>query len=304
MKLYDDTVLHDAIDIHVHVGPDYMPRYADAITLAEEAREAGMRALVIKCHLTSTVGMAQAACTVVPEVETIGSISLNTTVGGVNPRATMAAILSGAKVVWLPTVDAQYNFDKAAQGHWISHYVHGSRFGYDSPKLTITGEDGKLTEDAQEVLRICKDKSAALCSGHISPQECLALAKEAKAIGYTQLEITHANDWMEDFTIEVMRELAAYGAVISLAYGACSPRNGRQDPEEILQIIREVGPEHLIMMTDYGQVVSPSPAQGLRVFYYLMKTLGVSASDLDLMIKENPRRMLNLSEKRAVQINE
>ena len=66
MKLYDDTVLKDAIDIHIHVGPDYMPRYADAITLAEEARDAGMKAIVVKCHLTSTVGAAQAACQAVP----------------------------------------------------------------------------------------------------------------------------------------------------------------------------------------------------------------------------------------------
>ena len=295
MKLYDDTVLNGTTDIHIHVGPDYMPRYADAITLAEEARDAGMRAIVIKCHLTSTVGMAQAACNIVPEVETIGSITLNTTVGGVNPRAAMAAVLSGAKLIWLPTVDAKYGFDKAGQGHWIGHYVHGSSFDYSSPMLTITGEDGKLSAETQEILRICKEKDVALCSGHISPEECLCLAKEAKAIGFKQLEITHANAWIEDFTIDVMKELASYGAIISLSYGACSPRNGRQDPEEILQIVKEVGPANLIMMTDYGQVVSPAPVQGLRVFYYLMKTLGVSPADLNLMLKENPERLLNLS---------
>lgn len=295
MKLYDDTVLKDAIDIHIHVGPDYMPRYADATTLAEEAREAGMRAIAIKCHLTSTVGMAQAACAAVPEVETIGSISLNTTVGGINPRAAMAAILSGAKLIWLPTVDAKYGFDKAAQGHWIGHYVNGSAFGYKSPMLEVLDADGELTVETHEILRMCKDKNVALCSGHISPKECIAIAKEAKEIGFKQFEITHANAWTEDFTLDVMKALVDYGAYISLSYGACSPRNGRQDPEEILNIIKELGAQNVIMMTDYGQVVSPSPAQGLRVFYYLMRNMGVKPSDLDLMIKENPRALLNLA---------
>lgn len=48
------------------------------------------------------------------------------------------------------------------------------------------------------------------------------------------------------------------------------------------------------MMTDYGQVNSPSPVQGLRVYYYLMRKLGVTPRELDLMIRENPARMLGL----------
>ena len=69
MRLYDETVLQGAIDIHVHVGPDYMPRYADSFTLAEEAGEVGMRAVVIKNHLSSTVEAAHAANLKVPEVQ-------------------------------------------------------------------------------------------------------------------------------------------------------------------------------------------------------------------------------------------
>jgi hypothetical protein len=294
MKLFDDTILKDAIDIHIHVGPDYMPRYADAITLAEEARAAGMRAIVVKCHLTSTVGSAQAARLVVPEVHVVGSITLNTTVGGLNPRAVMAAVLSGAKVVWLPTVDARYGFVKAEQGHWIGHYVHSSSFGYRSQELSVTDENGHLLPEMHEILRICSEKRVALCSGHISPVECLAVAREAQRTRFSQFEITHVNAWTEDFTLDVMKELTSYGAVLSLSYGVCSPRNGRQDPEEIAHIIREVGPQNCIMMTDYGQTVSPPPVEGLRVFYYLMKALGVEPAALDLMIRENPAKLLNL----------
>ena len=81
-----------------------------------------------------------------------------------------------------------------------------------------------------------------------------------------------------------------------MSYGACSPHNGRQDPAEIVEIIRGVGAENCIMMTDYGQVNSPSPVQGMRVFYYLKKSLGISQKELDMMLKTNPARLLNIED--------
>ena len=294
MKLYDDTVLKDAIDIHIHVGPDYMPRYADAITLAEEARDAGMKAIVVKCHLTSTVGAAQAACQAVPEVKTVGSIALNGTVGGLNPRSVKAAGLSGAGVVWLPTVDAQYAMDKAGEGHWIGHYVNGSNFGYPCARLSVTDGEGQLKEEVKEIIRICKEYDVLLCSGHIGPNECLAVAEYAKSIGFNKLEITHANAWFEDFSIDVLKRLADCGAVISCSLGAMAPHNGREDPREVVEIIREIGAGHVVLMTDYGQVNAPSPAQGMRVFYYLMLKMGITKEELELMMKKNPAFLLGL----------
>ena len=43
-----------------------------------------------------------------------------------------------------------------------------------------------------------------------------------------------------------------------------------------------------------GQVNSPAPADGLRVFYYLMKKLGCTEEELDLMIRKNPAKLLDL----------
>jgi hypothetical protein len=295
MRLYDDEVLKDAVDIHIHAGPDYMPRYADPATLAQEAAACGMRAIVVKCHLFPTIGAAAAACELVPQVKTIGSISLNETVGGLSPRSVMAAALSGAKVVWLPTVDSRYNLEKARQGHWIKHYVNSSSFGYHASRLSVMDEEGCLLAPVREILRICKEKEVALCSGHISPQECLAVAKEAKEIGFSHFEITHANAWLDDFTLPVLSGLVENGALISISYGVCSPRNGRQNPEEIAALIKALGAQNCIIMTDYGQVTSPSPVQGLRAFYYLLKAVGIAEDELNLMLKANPARLLYLA---------
>jgi hypothetical protein len=241
------------------------------------------------------MGDAFIANQVVSEVEAIGSITLNGTVGGLSPRSVISAVKAGAKVVWLPTVDAEYGFQKGSKGHWISHYIKPSSFGYPVERLVVTDETGCLRQETQDILRICSENSVALCSGHISPEECIEISKEAKAIGFKQFEITHANAWIDDFTIDVMKQLAANGAYISLAFGACSPMNGRQDPHEIANIINAVGAKHCILITDYGQSINPSPTQAFRAFYYLLKSLGVSAENLDIMMKKNPALLLNLS---------
>ncbi|HUC98168.1 MAG TPA: DUF6282 family protein, partial [Candidatus Polarisedimenticolaceae bacterium] len=52
-----DEVMHGAIDMHVHFGPDMPPtadlavaRRLDGIGTARQARDAGMRAVVMKSH--------------------------------------------------------------------------------------------------------------------------------------------------------------------------------------------------------------------------------------------------------------
>ena len=47
-------------------------------------------------------------------------------------------------------------------------------------------------------------------------------------------------------------------------------------------------------MTDYGQINAPSPAQGMRVFYYLMLKMGITKEELELMMKKNPAFLLGL----------
>lgn len=290
----DDGILEGMIDLHIHVGPDYVPRYGDSLRLAREADSKGMKAIVIKTHLASTVGSAHAANQLGLRVKVFGGIALNWPTGGLNVRTVIATLKSGGKVIWLPTTDAEYAIKKAREGHWIKAYVDTSSFGKKIEPISILDESGKLKEEAHEILRICKEYDAILASGHISPQECLALAKESRAIGYDRLEITHPNAWTEDFTMDVLRELTSLGATLTLSYGVCSSYNGKQDPKEIVSIIKEVGAQSCVLITDYGQVYSPSPVEGLRAFYYLLLRFGVTQKELDMMTKENPSRLLNL----------
>ncbi|WP_243014991.1 DUF6282 family protein, partial [Brevibacillus borstelensis] len=74
--------LKGAIDIHVHSSPSIFPRSVNDLELAEQAKQAGMRAIVLKAHEESTVSRAKLVSKVVEGIEVYGSLVLNEYVGG------------------------------------------------------------------------------------------------------------------------------------------------------------------------------------------------------------------------------
>jgi len=98
--------LNGAIDMHAHSYPDGVARSIDAVDLASSRRAAACRALVLKNHYEPTASLAYIVRKEVPGIEVFGGISLDLTVGGVNPAAVewMTKVKGGyGKVVWLPT---------------------------------------------------------------------------------------------------------------------------------------------------------------------------------------------------------
>src|SRR5438445_11790497 len=64
-----DRLLAGAIDIHVHSSPDDRERSVDALEAAIMARAHGMRAIVLKNHYDSTVGLVYLVRKQVPGLE-------------------------------------------------------------------------------------------------------------------------------------------------------------------------------------------------------------------------------------------
>ena len=55
---FANEMLKGAIDMHLHCGPDTMP-CIDPIEAAEQAKQAGMRAIVLKNHHYTTAPLAE-----------------------------------------------------------------------------------------------------------------------------------------------------------------------------------------------------------------------------------------------------
>ncbi len=162
-----------AIDLHVHSYPSLFSRIGDDRVIVRAAAEAGMRAILLKEHYESTVSRAYLLKSEFPTIEIYGGIVLNSFVGGINPAAVEASLRMGAKAVWMPTVDAA----NEAQ-------VFGSTVGYcskDGDRRTVEGitilEENGLRAEVYEVIELVIEHKAFLGTGHLFPNEILALAR-------------------------------------------------------------------------------------------------------------------------------
>src|SRR5881628_3814939 len=100
------NALEGAYDLQIHVGPDVIARRIDDIDCAKEFLAHGLKGFVLKSHYVQTGERAQVVTKAVPGIKALGAITLNHSVGGLNPVAVELAGRSGCKIVWMPTVDA------------------------------------------------------------------------------------------------------------------------------------------------------------------------------------------------------
>jgi hypothetical protein len=63
---------------------------------------------------------------------------------------------------------------------------------------------------------------------------------------------------------------------------------------ELVTRIRSVGAEHVVLSTDLGQPGNPVPAVGFASGVQRLLDGGVTQGEIDLMIRRNPARLLNL----------
>jgi hypothetical protein len=277
-----DTIMRGSIDMHLHHGPDpRVERRADALQVARQAEEAGMRAIVLKSHEYPTAPVAYILSQVVNRISIFGSICLDFEVGGLNPFALEASARLGAKVVWMPTFTSAN--DRRING-----------LGDDG--ITILNSQGELLPVVEEILNIVKNYQMVLATGHLSATEILALVERAIKKGVTNIVITHPL-WPRGeakLGLPEQQQLASRGAFIEHCFGNTMPFPDRLDPMRIVEAVRAVGPEHCVVTTDLGQAHNPTPAEGMRMAIATLLRCGLSKMELELMVKTNPARLLGL----------
>src|SRR2546429_6937447 len=90
--------LQGAYDLQVHVAPDVIARRIDDIDCAREFLAHGMKGFVLKSHYIQTGERAQVVAKAVPGSKIFGAITLNHSVGGVNPGAAPVARPPGCQI--------------------------------------------------------------------------------------------------------------------------------------------------------------------------------------------------------------
>lgn len=276
-----DQLLKGAIDFHVHAAPDIRERRLDALQLARQAEQAGMKAVVLKSHCYPTAPLAYIVNQIVPGILVIGSLCLNKENGGLNPEAVEVSAKLGAKVIWMPT---------------FSSVVDKKRKG-ESGGIYILDKDNQLVPEMKPILEIIESNHLLLATGHISSAEIFTLTDEARRMGI-RVVITHPLTETAGcpLTTEQQQALVAKGAFIEHCFNPTMPLHAqRLDPMQIVKAVREVGVEHCILSTDFGQPYNPAPVEGVRMMIAAMLQCGLNEREVELLVKVNPAQLLDLT---------
>lgn len=277
-----DRPLQGAIDIHMHCGPDVLPRSVDAIDVARLAKAEGMRAIVLKNHYVPTANDAYLVRKIVPGIDVFGGIDLNLTVGGINPAAVenMAHITGHyGRMVWMTSFDseAQVKSEKAKR-----------------PFVSVT-KDGQLLPAVKQVIAVIAKYNLVLETGHNNPDEILQMIREANRAGVKHIVVTHAMINPIHMTIAQMKEAASLGAYVEFVYNGLIGPYKEFSFEEYATAIHAIGAEHSILASDLGQVVNPVHTEGLKLFYAGLLRAGITQAEIDTMARVNPARVLELN---------
>jgi hypothetical protein len=266
-----------AIDMHAHSDPDGVPRSIDAIDLARLAKSRGMRAIVLKNHYEPTASLAYIVRKEVPGIEVFGGISLDLTVGGVNPAAVewMTKVKGGyGRVVWMPTYDSEHSVTSSGQHRPFARVA----------------KDGKLVPEAVQVISMIAKHNLVLETGHSSPAEALLLIQEGKRQGVRSMLVTHAMSPIVGMSISEMQEAAKMGAYLEFVW----VRPDSEAAKQYVKAIREVGPQFCVLSSDLGQAKNPLHPDGLLMMYQYLKNNGFSEDEINQMAKVNPAKLLGL----------
>jgi hypothetical protein len=270
-------LLKDVIDLHLHAGPDLQVRKLTYLEAALQAREAGMKAILIKSHATITADIAALLQPLVPGLLIFGGVALNDPLGGLNPHAVEAALKLGARQVWMPTLSA------------ANHYHHEGKKG----GITILSKQGKLKREVSEILDLLSQHDVILSTGHLSLKEIMVLVKEAKRRKIQKILVTHPDHHLLVIPVEDQQNLAREGVY----FDRCFPTEEMcvLTMERMAAMIREVGVASTVLSTDFGQPHNPYPVEGMKAYIQELMRQGFTAQEIDQMVKVNPARLLNIA---------
>ena len=316
-------LLQGAIDIHVHAGPHLSssPRRVDPFEAAEEARAAGMRAIVYMDVFSESCGTAWLVRRRVPGIEVYGGIILNSNYGGINPRAVKTALHygAGAKFVQFGTHTTHFMASREARikdGAPVLLKDLYPKFMEEEFSRAIQIPLDTVTPEIDEILSLIgQNPGVYLNTGHVSGEEVKRLVDLAGTYGIEKVVV--AEHAVAELSIEEQKLVAKKGAYLEhsvaqfIGAGAIPRTHYYVESEYMYDVvldvakhrpnfrglgdqIREIGPEHFIISSDYGVRALPTPVEGMRMGAACFLDMNFSSEDIRTMMCTNPARLLGL----------
>jgi hypothetical protein len=294
------SLVRGAYDLHVHVAPDVPPRRIDDVALARRFAERGLAGFALKSHYTSTAERAQVVSAVVPDVDVVGTLSLNQAVGGMNALAVEIAAREGALIVWMPTVDSPAETagrtvpkpgDNVPQWARLQHELR--RLGLGVQPVRVTDGDGSLLSETRDVLRAIARHGLVLATGHLGREDTFAIVDAALDEGVAEIVVTHPEFPCQDFSVEDQKALAERGCLIERCL--TTPLSGKTTWEHVFDGVRAVGIERTLFSSDCGNPDYPAVEDGLALWADRLLAAGFDEDEVREMIVARSRRLAGAS---------
>ena len=280
------------IDMHVHSHPDVFGRNLDDIDIALLAKSRGMRGILLKNHVSETASRAALVMKVVPGIEVFGGIVLNKAVGGINPDAVewMHRVYGGrGKVVWLPTFEADR---------------HVKVLSKPDARGLVVAPGGQVTPEMEAILKIIARENLVLATGHVHPEEIVAVVRRGRELGVKNMLVTHGFTNVPGLTMAQAKQVTDMGALIEVCFlqfmaGPNAPLAflthwTQVNAKNVAAAIKEVGAKNLVISSDLGQSQNMTHPDGIEAAIAAMRKENISDADIDLMMRKNPARLLGL----------
>ncbi|XVU21148.1 DUF6282 family protein [Actinoplanes sp. CA-054009] len=285
-----------AYDTHVHVAPDVMERRIDDLTLARRCAAVGLAGFVLKSHYVTTAERASVVRAAVPGVDALGAITLNGSMGGMNPAAVEIAGRLGARIVWMPTVDSRNqrtstagDLPGAKPAMWGALQADLHAQGIVPDIVEVVSPDGAVLESVRRVLRVIARHDMVLATGHLAAAEIVAVVGAARSEGVRRIVVTHPEFTSQRLPVASQRELAGMGALLERCF--TTPYTGKVSWEDLFANIRAVGVEHSVLSSDLGQPFNPPVEDGLALFADRLLEAGFTPAEVRTMAVTNSRRL-------------
>lgn len=275
-----EQLLVGAYDLHTHSSPSPFPRAQDGMELIREADRAQMAGIMLKSHYEPTAARAAlinlySGCS----TKAFGGLVLNWPVGGLNPYAVENALEMGAKIIWMPTRDAQ---NSLCFGNMSGDF-------FQRPGISILDENGRLKDSVYDIMDIIVRRGAVLATGHISPQESLVLCREGRRRG-VRMVLTHPEFPRTFIPAQTQNEIADLGVIIEKNW--FNVAQGRVTIQEMANTIRLIGSERCFIATDRGQKGLPSPVSELKRFIAELLQAGLTPPELKNLVQTVPKSIV------------
>lgn len=289
-------IIKNAIDLHIHIGPEIIPR---KFTLPEllKYEKGKLKGVGVKNHFFPTISMCRKL--EVNEPFVIDSVVLNSYSGGLNPDIIYASAQLSRRpiIVWFPTLQTKsflksQKFEIAKE--WIDQKLRGKinlRKSKNIKPILIFDSKGKIRKETESVLLAIKKTGAILATGHLSWQDASKLVEVAiKKFDIKKVIITHPIYQKINMPISMQNKLASMGAIIEQCYSMHSI--DKIPIKKISEQIKLVGAKNCIMSSDVGQKFSKSPSESLADFVRLLEKEGIIEEEIKIMLIKNPVKLV------------